>query len=437
MAQEGIKNKTLRRASAKGCEYSIVDKNGVEYLYAVVSASDVVGNFRDQTIEAFRRLENLLESEDCVGLVKLNVFLRNVGDKQLVRALAARFFGSQVPATTYIPQTPCDPNAVLKLEATAIRLDENGGAELNFDGDEDGAENPALGVSIEYCGENATLVQYADVALGFFGGFGPGAEPVGAYERSFDAFVKMRAEVESNGFLTPQIFRTWIYQGRIVLPEGENDETQRYKELNRARSDFFYGTRFLEEYLPKNAPFGAVYPASTGIGADDVDVALSCQTINTDRADCVVAPLENPNQTPAFDYAEFYSPKSPKFSRAVAVKFNERCAVYVSGTASIVDQETVFIGDPVGQTNQTLDNIAALISGSNLKKYGVDGFDAELSDLAVARVYVKRREDEAAIRAVCEKRLAGVPTIYTFADVCRDDLLVEIEGIVACNPTAE
>ena len=115
------------------------------------------------------------------------------------------------------------------------------------------------------------------------------------------------------------------------------------------------------------------------------------------------------------------------------MSYNDRCSVYVSGTASIVDQKTVFIGDPAGQTNQTLDNIAALISGDNLKRHGIDRFGAELSDLALARVYVKRPEYFDAVRGVCERRLPGVPLVYTYADVCRDDLLVEVEGIASCK----
>ncbi len=419
MLQERKENETLRRGAVDGCAYSTVDKNGVDYFYGVAT-SNGVGNAREQTFDAFRRLDAALAQADFAGrVVKLNVFLREIGDKELVRAVMRKVWGAEnVPATTFIPQKACDDRLALILEATAIRPADSS------------ASDAALNITRR--GEHATLVEYADVELGFFGGFGPGDEPVGAYERSFDAFCRMRGAVESNGFLTPQIFRTWIYQGNIVLEEGE---TQRYKELNRARSDFFYGIRFLERYLPKDVPLGAIYPASTGIGGDDVDVAISCQAIKTERPDAVVVPLENPNQTPAFDYAEFYSPKSPKFSRAAAVRFNERCAVYVSGTASIVDQRTVHVGDPGAQAEQTLDNIAALIAGSNLAKHGIAGFDADLSDLAVARVYVKRPEYFDAIRAVCEKRLGSVPTIYTFADVCRDDLLVEIEGIVACNPT--
>ena len=117
----------------------------------------------------------------------------------------------------------------------------------------------------------------------------------------------------------------------------------------------------------------------------------------------------------------------------MAVSFNERTAVYVSGTASIVNQETVFQGDPAAQTNQTLDNIAALISETNLQNHGLDGFAADLTDFAVARVYVKNQKDMSVVRSICEQRLPEVPILYTYADVCRDDLLVEIEGVVSCR----
>ena len=415
MLQKRKGNQTLCRGQIDGCAYSVVDKNGVDYFYGLAIPTEGE-NARTQIFSAFERLEAALEEADACSLVNLNIFLREIGDKQLVRAIMNEKYGDfLIPATTFVAQKPCDASQAVVVEATAVNSS---------------SEEKSLAVSVYNQGEHATIVEYDDVSIGFFGGFIPGEESVGAYARSFDAFAKMRAEVEANGFLFPQVFRTWLYQGHIVLEEGD---TQRYKELNRARSDFFYGTRFVEQYLPKNVSLGAIYPASTGIGADDVDIAMSCQTIQTDRKDVFVVPLENPNQTPAFDYAEFYSPKSPKFSRACAVSFNDRCSVYVSGTASIVDQKTVFIDDPVGQTNQTLDNIAALISGTNLQKHGVEGFDSDLSDLAVARVYVKKAEFLDSVRSVCERRLADVPVVYTYADVCRDDLLVEIEGIVSCR----
>ena len=374
---------TLQRGSVSGCAYSLIDKNGVDYFNGV-AVPTVSGNARAQIFSAFENLQAALEELDFDGVVKLDVFLRNIGDKELVRAVMNRIWDdSFTPATTFVAQTPCDDSYDVVLLAVAVN---SSNSSVN-----------STPISVYECGEHASVVEYDDVSIGFFGGFTPSEFPIGAYERSFDAFSRMRAEVEGNGFLFPQVFRTWLYQGHIVLEEGE---TQRYKELNRARSDFFYGTRFLEERLPKGIDLGVIYPASTGIGADDVDVAMACLALKTERDDVIFAPLENPTQTPA----------------------------------SIVEQKTVCVGDVAGQTNQTLANIEALIAGSNLSRYGIQGFDASLSDLSVARVYIKSRENYAAVRAICEKRLEKVPVVYAYADVCRDDLLVEIEGVVSCRP---
>jgi enamine deaminase RidA (YjgF/YER057c/UK114 family) len=57
------------------------------------------------------------------------------------------------------------------------------------------------------------------------------------------------------------------------------------------------------------------------------------------------------------------------------------------------------------------------------------GGGATLADLAKMRVYVKRPQDFERCRATCERRLGPVPVIYAHADVCRPDLLVEIEAV--------
>src|SRR5208283_4749470 len=101
----------------------------------------------------------------------------------------------------------------------------------------------------------------------------------------------------------------------------------------------------------------------------------------------------------------------------------------ISGTASITNSESRHLGDAVAQTHEALDNIEALISEENFGRHGLPGFGSSLEGLAQARVYVKRTEDYPRILAVCAQRLGGVPAIYTKADVCRPELLVEIEGI--------
>jgi len=102
---------------------------------------------------------------------------------------------------------------------------------------------------------------------------------------------------------------------------------------------------------------------------------------------------------------------------------------WISGTASIVNSETRYPGDVEKQTEQTIDNIERLIAPDNFALHGVAGAGASLSDVAKIRVYIKRAEDLAKCRAVCQRRFGKVPVIYALADICRPDLLVEIEGV--------
>ena len=155
----------------------------------------------------------------------------------------------------------------------------------------------------------------------------------------------------------------------------------------------------------------------------------TCMALQTDRADVDAISLENPLQTSAFSYPKVYSEKSPKFSRAMALRAGDHVTTWVSGTASIVDSETVHTGDVRKQAEQTLTNIEKLIAADNFARSGWADAGATLADLAKVRVYVKHAEDYAVCREVCEERLGRIPAIYAQADVCRPDLLIEIEGV--------
>ncbi|MDR0328678.1 MAG: hypothetical protein LBI05_10325 [Planctomycetaceae bacterium] len=367
-----------------------------------------------------RQVRNLLENVKAVcekqGFTGDNVatmchfFIADIGMKELVRQLAHEIFPQILDgAVTVVPQAPAS-GAVIALELWGI-------------GGDPSAESPVI------CDTSVpgrfVLAEFDKMRWFFGGGFQPAPQPIGAYERSFNAFEQFRIRLEATRFSRDQLLRTWIYQGHLVSEEGK---TQRYKELNRARTDFFSETQFLKQYLPKEFK-GIAYPASTGIGADGFDVVVSAVALDTQRKDVMVVPLENPNQTSAFDYDAAYSPQSPKFSRAMATAVDKECLIFVSGTASITDSESQHIGDPVKQTEQTLDNIAALIDGGNLARHGIKDMPCGLGNLVSARVYVKRPKDVEAVRQVCQQRLPEVPTIYTIADVCRPELLVEIEGV--------
>jgi enamine deaminase RidA (YjgF/YER057c/UK114 family) len=252
-------------------------------------------------------------------------------------------------------------------------------------------------------------------------------EPV--YDRSLSAFQRLEQELAALGLCFDQVVRTWLYLGDIV---GFEAQTPRYQNLNFARTDFFINRRFSGECLHGDAR-NICYPASTCIGANSRDLLMSCMALATDRSDVVRLPLENPRQVSAHDYDLRYGSQSPKFSRAMAVICDGTAGVFVSGTASIIDSESCHIGDIAAQTRETLDNIAALISADNFRRHGQPGLGATLDDMALLRVYIKRQADYAVARDICKSRLRNVPVIYTVADLCRPELLVEIEGIAFCG----
>ncbi|MDR1477659.1 MAG: hypothetical protein LBJ00_01825 [Planctomycetaceae bacterium] len=414
----------MRKTHKKNITYSVVPFGTADQMLLVAEPAEnfvtlpndgtqghgkSVPDWLRQIHSVFGDIRELLISEGFLtNVVMSNFYVADIAIRELVRQVAAEIFPEGLGAITIIPQAPVNGSA-LSVEIWAIA-----GKNVKHKNSKSG---------------NAIITESDSVRWFFGGDFRSDVLPIGAYDRSFDAFKNFGEQLTQNKFKLEQVIRTWIYQGHLVLPDKITSEVvlQRYQELNRARTDFFGKTKFLSKYLPP-AYKSSVFPASTGIGADDVDVVISAVAADAVRSDFVVVPLENPNQTSAFSYGENYSPQSPKFARGMAVAIDNWCQIFVSGTASITDSESRFAGNPELQTEQTLDNIESLISGSNLAQHGIDGFDSGMDKLVCARVYVKNPDDFPIIDAVCKKRLGNIPTLFTIADVCRPELLVEIEG---------
>ena len=410
MTEKHSNDSKLERHSVNGkrrtAVFSLIRQKNLRQLYLVAESSPE-GDLETQFAEIRDTLVQVLSQQQMLfSPIAMSVFMSDIGRKQFWRQKFHEFFGKYLPATTYIPQTSCFGNSVI-VELFAVGSD-------------------TAKIEIERHAENSVQVFADDMAILFCGDIRSDDEPLLSYHRSLCAIHNMQNVLQQAGYGTSDLYRTWLYQGHIVDAEGD---TQRYKELNRARSDVFYGQKFITQFLPQDFR-GIAFPSSTGIGADDYDLVVSCQAIKSQRDDLMIVPLENPQQVSAFDYGEVYSPKSPKFSRAMAFVAGSDAKIYISGTASITDSESRFVGDPVGQTHQTLDNIAALVTPENLTRHDVKGFGATLEHFAAARVYVKNRDDFPAIHQVCEQRMPETPIVYTFADVCRHELLVEIEGVI-------
>jgi enamine deaminase RidA (YjgF/YER057c/UK114 family) len=249
------------------------------------------------------------------------------------------------------------------------------------------------------------------------------ADGAAVHRQTQAGFEEMARRLEHAGAGVGDVIRAWLYLGEIT---GLEEDVERYRILNRSRAEYFAGVAF-RRTRPASQKQG--YPASTGIGAAGRSLRMSCLALETRREDVRAIALENPRQVSAYHYDPTYGAHAPTFSRGVAVRVGGHLVVLISGTASISASQSMHVGDPRAQTNLALDNIEALISAANLAAHGAPRVDVTLRNLVSARVYVKRPEDYEVCRRICDQRMPGVPLSYVIADVCRPDLVVEIEGL--------
>lgn len=221
-----------------------------------------------------------------------------------------------------------------------------------------------------------------------------------AYSRIFD-FVGAR------GY--PHLLRAWNYFPRI---NAEADGLERYRTFNVGRH---------EAFAARGRALGADAPAACALGSRSGPL-----TVYFIAARQPGVPFENPRQTSAYDYPSQYGPRSPMFSRAMLMQSAENRVLFISGTSSVVGHETLHAGNSVEQINETVANVKALLEqvGFNADDTGADGSNLLL------KAYLRNAADLPAVQASLARTFgqrAGV--VYVQADICRSNLLVEVEGV--------
>lgn len=162
------------------------------------------------------------------------------------------------------------------------------------------------------------------------------------------------------------------------------------------------------------AACAARMPAASGVGSD-----AGALTIAFLFSRFAPIHLENPRQVPAYQYPEAYGPRSPSFSRATI------CGkmAFISGTAAIEGYESIGIGDLKAQLGITLTNISEMLA-----MLASNGFNVGAARRDVV-VYLRNPEDVAVVAASVDAHLLSETdrVVYLKADICRRELLVEIE----------
>jgi chorismate lyase/3-hydroxybenzoate synthase len=137
-------------------------------------------------------------------------------------------------------------------------------------------------------------------------------------------------------------------------------------------------------------------------------------------------PIENPRQVSAFRYPKIYSPRHPLFSRAMLKRWNSGTHLYISGTASVVGHRTCHENDTAEQLKETARNLEAIISRVNELHTTRIKSPAHLSHV---KVYIRRAEDLFHIQSEFDHLFSpALPRAYLLADICRSELLLEIDG---------
>ena len=208
----------------------------------------------------------------------------------------------------------------------------------------------------------------------------------------------------------PHLIRVWNY-----VPDINNNTNglERYQLfcLGRHRA-FSERNQFFEHNLP----------AASTIGVRQGDLHIYFLAARqTGRQ------IENPRQVSAFHYPRRYGPRSPSFSRAMLKEWNDGHHLYISGTASIVGHESCHEGNLDRQLQETLYNIDSLL--------GHAGRASEirgncLKNISSMKVYIRHPHHLGPVKASLERHFGhGTPTMFLQGDICRSDLLLEIEAI--------
>ena len=259
-------------------------------------------------------------------------------------------------------------------------------------------ENPVTGRGRAWTGRGFEMLHLPAVR----GTLSNGKLPAGHTAQSELMFKNVELGLKAHGMAYTDVARTWIYVSRLL---------EWYGELNRVRNSI---------YAPAGlgARDGVAFPASTGIQcrSADEECLVDVLALKRDGSACVVAePIRcSPRQDQSFNYGS-------AFSRGMIFDIEDKKTVHISGTASInTSGASTHIGDAECQSLETLMSIAAILEAQG----------GSLHNIASATLFCKDQAAyEAWNRVTRLLQIPDFPRICVLADVCRDDLLVEMESV--------
>ena len=228
------------------------------------------------------------------------------------------------------------------------------------------------------------------------GGLGPTATSLREPAQVQQAFGNLEAALELGGFTLGDVVRTWFYNDDIL---------SWYDEFNRVRSALYGGVTFRTGSIPASTAVAGRNPA----GAALTMAALAMRPLDdTVRAREIASPL----QCPAPNYGS-------SFSRAMEITAGGSSRLLISGTASIYPGgQTAWVGNAKKQIDLTMEVVGAILQSRAM----------DFRHITRATAYFAHPLFRPYFEAWCTARgLRDLPVVAVHCDICRADLLFEIE----------
>lgn len=219
------------------------------------------------------------------------------------------------------------------------------------------------------------------------------------------AYRQILALIDELGY--PHLYRFWNYIADI---NGNSSGLERYRQFNIGRKHVLNDN---------NRESGCQLPAACALGLADGPLSIAFLV-----GRMAALAIENPRQISAYDYPEHYGPRTPSFSRATLLHDKQNVTLFVSGTASIVGHQTKHPADVINQTDETLANLEAVVAEAN-RVLGKPILDLRQAYL---RAYIRNMADLPLVRSEIQRHLGDeIKAVFVQADICRAELLLEIE----------
>jgi chorismate lyase / 3-hydroxybenzoate synthase len=178
----------------------------------------------------------------------------------------------------------------------------------------------------------------------------------------------------------------------------------------------------------------ASMPTASAVGHDGEDLVL--HALACDRPG---RPVENPRQVSAYHYSRRYGPRPPCFARATVIQDAHGASrILVGGTASVIGEDSRHEDDLIAQARETFENLGHLTRAAGFQASHPSGGRCVGGDpsgqaahhaFTALRVYYVRPEDLPTLRGLVAGCFPQAKIEWLRADLCRPELLVEIEGV--------